>query len=118
MDPSTLARVTAGRLRVRPGFREQVDSALTITSTTRSGEPWTAVRLAEVRIPHPGPDGAARVLLTTELRARLSPALFDPTVAHKVNSASDQKGRALYAVDLESQEVVTDRNRGIVSDQR
>lgn len=106
MDSSTLARVTAGRLAVRPGLRDQIRTALTVTSTTRSGEPWTGVRLAEVRIPHPGPDGRARVLLTTELRARLSHALFDAAVAEKVNSASDQKGRAVYAVDLETQEVV------------
>jgi len=79
---------------------------LRIRTLKRASGAWTEVTLREVHVPYPGDDGAARFRLTTNLTARLSAVHFERDVAAKVNEASREKGRALYAVDLERNEVV------------
>jgi hypothetical protein len=79
---------------------------LRIRTVKRASGPWTEVTLREVHIPHPDDEGPPRFRLTTNLTARLSAVHFDRELAAKVNEASREKGRALYAVDLELSEVV------------
>jgi hypothetical protein len=79
---------------------------LRIRTVKRASGAWTEVTLREVHIPHPDDEGPPRFRLTTNLTARLSAVHFDRGLAAKVNEASREKGRALYAVDLELSEVV------------
>jgi hypothetical protein len=89
-----------------PSLQSRVRLALRIEATTRPDGPRTKVTLAAVHLPAPGSAGPARFRITTELDVRLSAASFDRGLAAKVNNASRDKGRVLYAVDLEMSEVV------------
>ena len=56
----------------------------------------------------PVPDEYDRALLriTTEMSARLSPSQFERRLAEKINEASKERGRVVYAVDVTASEVV------------
>lgn len=95
-----------GAFMMPAGFRQDLRRVLTVHEGTRAGQPWTQVTIGELRIPHPGPAGPAKFLVTTQLNARLSAAGFAPRIARRVNSASEVKGRVVYGVDLELMEVV------------
>jgi hypothetical protein len=92
MPPLTLAARIQQELRVRV--------------VGRATGPWTEVRLGHVHVPEAGEAGEPRFLLTTELAARLSPSHFDRGLAAKINQASREKGRVVFAVDLALNEVV------------
>jgi hypothetical protein len=92
MPPLTLAARIQQELRVRV--------------VARATGPWTEVTLGHVHVPEAGETGGPRFLLTTELAVRLSPSLFDRGLAGKINQASREKGRAVFAVDLVLSEVV------------
>jgi hypothetical protein len=87
-------------------FAARIQAELRIRTVKRASGPWTQVILRQVHVPHPDDEGPPRFRLTTNLTARLSAVHFDRELAAKVNEASQEKGRALYAVDLELNEVV------------
>ncbi|MGI8846868.1 MAG: hypothetical protein ACR2GX_01170 [Candidatus Dormibacteria bacterium] len=84
----------------------RIDRELRLRVVRRAEGPWTEVVLRQVHVPDPDDGGAARWVLTTERRSRLSPVEFDPAVAARVNDASREKGRAIYAVHQQVNEVV------------
>jgi hypothetical protein len=92
MPPLTLAARIRQELHVRVG--------------RRATGPWTEVTLRHLHVPEVGETGVPRFLLTTELTARLSPSLFDRRLAAKINQASREKGRVVFAVDFAINEVV------------
>jgi hypothetical protein len=92
MPPLTLAARIQQELRVRV--------------VERATGPWTEVTLGHVHVPEAGETGEPRFLLTTQLAVRLSPSHFDRGLAGKINQASREKGRAVFAVDLALNEVV------------
>jgi hypothetical protein len=64
------------------------------------------VTLGRLHVPGADEEGGSRFLLTSELTARLSPSHFDRGLAAKINQASREKGRVVFAVDLEINEAV------------
>jgi hypothetical protein len=84
----------------------RIQQALHVRVVQRATGPWTQVTLGQVLVPGADEERGSRFLLTTELAARLSPSHFDGWRAAKINQASREKGRVVFAVDLALNEVV------------
>jgi hypothetical protein len=84
----------------------RIQQALHVRVVQQATGPWTQVTLGQVHVPGADEERGPRFLLTTELAVRLSPSLFDRGLAGKINQASREKGRAVFAVDLTLNEVV------------
>lgn len=94
------------RLRSRLGVQEpmEIRAALTITTTGGAYGVRTVVRI-DHRIPEPGRDSRAAFRITT--RDQFLPrAHFDRSVRETVNRAAAERGRRIYAIELDSQEVL------------
>lgn len=106
MDSSNLADITSEGLSGSWAFVADLQRALHVRRVSRADGEWTQVTIDRLLITHPGPAGRARIVVCTELRVRLSSSLFAPALAVKINTASEEKGRVIYAVDIESNEVI------------
>jgi len=94
------------RLRSRLGSQGpmEIRAALTITTTGGAYGVRTVVRI-DHRIPEPGRGSRAAFRITT--REQFLPrAHFDRSVRETVNRAATERGRRIYAIELDSQEVL------------
>jgi len=94
------------RLRSRLGGQGpmEIRAALTITTTGGAYGVRTVVRI-DHRIPEPGRGSRAAFRITT--REQFLPrAHFDRSLRETVNRAAVERGRRIYAIELDSQEVL------------
>jgi hypothetical protein len=94
------------RLRSRLSTPELMGLQATVTITTTGGAYGvrTVVRI-DHRVPEPGRGSRATFRITT--REQFLPrAQFDRSVRETVNRAAAERGRRIYAIELDSQEVM------------
>ena len=87
-------------------FRDGLRDSLALrSSNTRDGS-RTVVVVNDFRFPAPSQAGPSQFLLTSRLRLRLQHPRFDDYMSRIINEADHTKGRAIFAVDVVTNEVV------------